>query len=216
MPLPLLHGPPPSLPGRLDRLADRWARLPPRVRLLAVIGLLLLFGSLQAGRLAQAQAQWGGAGERIWRATTTTSAGADVAGALEAVRLPRAAIPPTAVTGPRPDAAVLALPLVAGAILTEEHLSAAGPAAGLADDERLVPIPVDRDWGIEAGSVVDVWAIVDDGQDPAPLATSRPVLLLRDDGPRSMALVSLHEDQVAPATAVLARGRLLLTLRAGG
>lgn len=215
MPLPLLHGPPPPLPGRLDRLADRWARLPPRLRLLVVVGLLLLFGSLQAGRLAQAQAQWGGTGDRVWRATTSASAGTDVARSLQAVRLPRAAIPPTAVTGPLPDEAVLALPLVAGSILTAEHLSAAGPAAGLADDERLIPIPVDRDWGIEAGSVVDVWAIVDDGQDPSPLATSRPVLLLRDDGPRSVALVSLHEDQVAQATAVLSRGRLLLTLRGG-
>ncbi|CAN5207155.1 hypothetical protein BH23ACT9_BH23ACT9_38140 [soil metagenome] len=216
MPTSPLQGPPFALPRRVDRVADRWARLPPRVRLVLTCTALLLFGLLQAGRLAAAQAQWGGDGERVWRATATVGAGEDPGRTLRAVQLPRVALPAAAVTGPVPRGVVLALPLVEGAILTDTHLSPVGPAAGLAADERLVPIPVDRDWGIEAGSVVDVWAILDRSDPPAPLATARPVLQVRDDGPRPVALVALHQDDVAEATATLARGRLLLALRATG
>lgn len=213
MPTNPLQGPPLPLPGRLDRLADRWARMPPRVRLLVVVVLLVGFGAMQAGRLAQAQARWGGAGDRVWQATATTHAGGDVADFVAPVRLPAAALPPDAVTGPLPDRTVLALPLVEGTILTEVHLAAAGPAAGLPPDDRLLPIPIDRDAGIEAGSIVDVWAVEDAREDPEPIASGRSVLALREDGTRSVALVSVHEDDVAEATAVLARGRLLLTLR---
>ncbi|HUG84247.1 MAG TPA: hypothetical protein VMM13_06760 [Euzebya sp.] len=213
MPTSPLQGPPFALPRRLDRLADRWARLPPRLRLLVVVLLIVLFGGVQAARLAGAQARWGGPGAPVWQATATTAAGHDAAAAVQRVRLPRAAVPPNAVVGPLPPNTVLALPLVDGAILTDIHLSPSGPAVGLAPDERLLPIPVERSWGIEAGGVVDVWAIIDGREDTTPLATARPVLLLRDDGPRPVALVSLHQDSVAEATATLARGRLLLTLR---
>lgn len=214
MPTSPLQGPPFALPRRVDRLADRWARLPPRLRVILLLTAVLLFGGLQAGRLADAQARWGGEGAPVWRATTTAAAGHNAAQVVERIRLPRAAVPPTAITGRLPPSTVLALPLVEGAILTDIHLSPVGPAAALPPDERVVPIPVERAWGIEAGGVVDVWAVTDDREDPTPLATARPVLLLRDDGPRPVALVSLHEDAVAEATATLARGRLLLTLRA--
>lgn len=180
-----------------------------------VILLIMLFGSLQANRVATAQAQWGGRGEQVWRATRTVPAGQPVSDALRPIRLPRAAIPPTAITTAVDNAAVLAVPLVEGALLTELHLSPVGPAVALPDDERAVPIPVEQTWGIEPGIVVDVWAVVDSDQPPEALAQARPVLQLTDDGPRSVALVALHEDDVAATTATLARGRVLLTLRGG-
>lgn len=210
MPDPL-HGPPLALPRPLDRAAERWARLPPRIRVVAVVVAVLLLGGLQAARLAEAQARWGGPGHAVWRATATTPAGERPT--VERVRLPPAALPPGAVTRRPARDAVLSLPLVEGAILTDAHLSAAGPAAGLPPDARLLPVPVDRDWGIEAGSSVDVWAVLDGREATEPLATARPVVLLRAEGPRPVALLSLHVDDVAEAAAVLARGRLLLALR---
>ena len=210
MPDPL-QGPPLALPRPLDRAAERWARLPPRVRTVAVIGLVVLLGGLQAARLSAAQARWGGPGVVAWQATATSPAGGRPA--VERVRLPSAVLPPGAVTERPGMGAVLSLPLVEGAILTEVHLSPAGPVAGLPPDERLLPVPVDRDWGIEAGSSVDVWAVLDGRGATEPLATARPVVVLRDEGPRPIALVSLHADDVAEAAQVLARGRLLLALR---
>lgn len=180
-----------------------------------VIFLIMAFGALQANRLAAAQTQWGGQGEQVWRATRTVPAGQPVAGALRAIKLPRAAIPPTAVTTAVEKGAVLAVPLVEGALLTTVHIDPVGPAAALPDDERAVPIPVEQTWGIEPGSVVDVWAVVDNDEPPEALAQDRPVLQLSEGGPRSVALISLHEDDVAATTATLARGRVLLTLRGG-
>jgi hypothetical protein len=134
---------------------------------------------------------------------------------LEAVRLPRAAIPATAVTDRIAPGTVLSLPLVEGGLLTHVHLSPGGPAAGIAADERLVPIPVEATWGIEAGSVVDVWAVLGETAPPEPLASARPVLEVRQEGARLVALVSLHEDDVADATTSVSRGRVLLTSRGG-
>lgn len=178
--------------------------------------LMMAFVAWQANRLTAAQAQWGGAGERVWRATQTIAAGEALGTRVQPVRLPRAAIPQSAVTGPVDRVMVLSVPLVEGALLTQVHLSPVGPAVALPADQRAVPIPVERSWGIEPGVVVDVWAVLDRDATPEPLAQARPVLQLSQDGPRPVALVSLHQDDVAATTASLARGRVLLTLRAGG
>jgi hypothetical protein len=219
-----LTGPPPALPAPLDRLAERWARLRPRVRAAVVASVVLAFADGQAANVRAAQDRWGGAGEPVWRATATVPAGADVRGHLEQVRLPLAALPPDAVTAPLQDESVLAITLVEGAVLTRAHLSPAGPAGALPPDQRLVPIPVEASWGVEAGSVVDVWVVAadrpagapgDDGRGPQPVATARPVLQVAAQGGRAVALVALHADDVAATTAGLSRGGIVLTLRGG-
>ncbi len=209
----LLDGPPPALPGPLDRLAERWAMLRPRGRAVVGLAAVLVLMTAQGLHTASVQARWGGDPQLVWRATATIPAGQAPRQDLQRVRLPRAAVPATVVTGPLDPQAVLALPLAAGGLLTTIHLSPAGPAAGLSPDERLVPVPVQASWGIEAGSVVDVWAVDDLTADPAPLATARPVLQLRDDGPQPVALVSLDAGDVAAASRSLTRGRVLLTQR---
>jgi hypothetical protein len=210
-----LDGPMPALPRPLDRLADRWARVPPRTRLALGVLVVVLASWSHAARLDAAQARWGGPGDRVWRAVTTIPAGRDPARSLEPVRLPDAALPAGAVTGPVPRGAVLAITLVEGAVLTRTHLSPAGPAAGLAPDERLLPVPVEASWGIQAGALVDVWAAADDRGDPRPIASARPVVAVREDRGRVVALVSLPADDVAAATAGLSRGGVLLTSRGG-
>lgn len=215
MPSPL-QGPPPALPGPLDRLAERWARLPPRLRIAVVLLLVMLFGAWQANRLVAAQTQWGAAAVSVWRAVRTVPAGEPLDGVVRRVRLPQAAVPATAVTEPIDDDTVLSVALVEGALLTATHLSPVGPAVALPADERAVPVPVEAAWGIEPGVVVDVWAITDRDRPPEPLAQGRPVVQVSQDGPRQVALVALEETDVAATTASLARGRVLLTLRSGG
>lgn len=208
-----LHGPPPALPRPLDRLAERWARTAPRLRIALVVMLLMLFGAFQANRLAASQSQWGGQGERVWRATRTVGAGQPVGGAVRPVRLPRAAIPDTALTGALDRDAILAVPLVEGGILTRIHVDPIGPAVALPADMRAVPIPVEASWGVEPGILVDVWSVTTGDDAPQRLAQGRSVLSLNAEGPRPVALVAMHEDDVGAATAALARGRVLLTLR---
>ncbi|WP_370323683.1 hypothetical protein [Euzebya sp.] len=207
------HGPPPALPGPLDRAAERWAHLPPRLRIALVVAAVMLLGALQANRLNVVQTRWGGEGQLVWLASATVAAGQPVSGAVERVRLPAVAVPPGAVTGRLPDDASLSLPLVEGAVLTEVHLAAEGPAAALPSDQRVVPLPVDPAWGVEAGTLVDVWAVADRDRPPEPLAQARTIVQLTDDGPRPVALIAVQEDEVATITGALARGQVLVTLR---
>jgi hypothetical protein len=206
-----LQGRPPALPGPLDRLADRWARQPPRARWAALALVAALVVWAQGAHLAAVQARWGGPGVRVWVADRTVPAGADPRPALDPVRLPAGVVPPSAVTGGVPADALLSLPLVAGGVLTDVHLAPAGPAAGLADGERLVPVPVDAGWGVVAGARVDVWV---GGTDAAPrlLAEGRPVLQVAEDRVRPVALVAVDAGDVAAVTHALSRGEVLLAL----
>lgn len=206
-----LYGPPPPLPRRLDRLAEGWARLPPRARLMAwALLAIVVAGQCSAYRDGLA-ARWGGAGVEVWQATRTVPAGEDVAGALQQVRLPPVAVPPDPVTDVRPGQS-LTLPLLEGAVLTHAHISSVGPAAALAPGERLLPIPVQATWGIEAGAVVDVWAVDRSRGPPELLAEGLRVLAVDGDGGRAVALVAMPARDVGAATSAMGSGQLLLTL----
>ncbi|HVL98367.1 MAG TPA: hypothetical protein VM324_03655 [Egibacteraceae bacterium] len=205
-----LHGPYPALPRPLDAAAERWAALSPRVRLLAAVtAVVAVTGGLEA-RVQVAEDRWGGTPVRVLVAPADLPVGAPATG-LRRVGLPPAAVPPRAVVDPPPADAVLALALPEGAVLTAAHLDDRGPAAGLSEDLRAVPVPVEEGWLVTPGGWVDVW-VLGPGDEPATLvARSRPVLEVRDDGPAMTALVALHADnEVGPATAGLALGRLLL------
>lgn len=207
-----LQGPPFPLPGPLDRAAERWARLPPRLRVSICVGGFALLLVVQAAQMAGVRTQWGGAGQQVWRATQIIAAGTSPAGLLEGVTLPTAAVPRTAVSGAVDSAALLSVPLVEGAILTTQHLDPQGPAVALPQDERAVPIPVDVGWGIEDGGLVDIWASPDRETELDRLARDRVVLLLREEGRTTTALIAVPEEDVAAVTTALSRGTVLLTL----
>lgn len=207
--LDLLRGPYPALPRPLDALAERWARLRPRVRLAIA---LLCVGALGTGvgtRVRQAEARWGGPPVTVWVAVADTPVGE--VPELRRVELPPGAVPPRAATDGA-SGAPLALALPEGAVLTDIHLSSAGPAASLPADLRVVPIPVKDGWGVTAGGRVDVW-VLGAGEEPAArVATGRPVLeVKRDSVGEATALVGLATEEVAPATSGLALGQVLLT-----
>lgn len=207
-----LFGPPPRLPGAVDRLAEGWARLPPRVRLLSwAIAITILATQCSAYRDGLT-AQWGGEGVTVLQATHSVPAGADPTASVTEVRLPPVAVPPDPTTdlGDNPR---LTVPLLEGAVLTQAHLSPVGAAAALAPGDRLLPVPIDPAWGIEQGVVVDAWAVDRAAGPPRQLLTDRPVLAVQGYSGRQVALLSVPADKVAEATSVLSSGQLLLTLR---
>lgn len=206
-----LHGPYPALPRPLDAAAERWSSLRPRQRLVvAVLLLATLAVGLQA-RVTAAEHRWGGAPVPVLVATGDLPVGAPVT-AVRRVALPPDAVPATAVAEQPAEGAVLALALPEGAVLTARHLDPRGPAAGLDEGQRAVPVPIEEGWHITAGGWVDVW-VLSPGEEPATLvARSRPVLEVREDGSSPTALVALDGGtEVGPATTGLALGRLLLT-----
>ncbi len=203
-----LRGPLPILPRPLDAVNERWATLSSRTRLLAAVAALALAVGLAEARVQIAEARWGGTPVDVLVATSDLGPGADLA--VRGVTFPPGATPPGAVTT-APAGATLALALPEGAVLTEAHLDPAGPAAGLGDDVRVVPFPVESGWGVTAGGWVDVWVLGLDDVPATEVARARPVLkLTADDAGRATALVGLDVEEVGPATAGIAAGRVLL------
>jgi hypothetical protein len=203
----LLAGAHPALPRPLDALAERWAAATPRLRIAIVLLLVLSAGALIDARIRAAEHRWGGAPVTALVAESDLAVGAPLDG-LRRVRLPPLALParPLAVV---PSDAVLALALPQGAVLTAAHVAPSGPAAGLADGLRALPVPVQEAWGVTEGAWVDVWVLSIEGE-AALAASSRPVLELRGEGPDRTALLGLAVDEVTAVTAALGQGRVLL------
>lgn len=197
----------PALPRALDVVAERWAGLPPRGRTaLVVLGLIALLG-LSGARVRAIEERWGGEGVEVLVAPRNLPVGASVQ-ELRSVRLPPAALPARALSEAPVDA-VLSLGLPEGAVLTEAHVSASGPAAGLPQGLRALPVAVEESWGVAAGGWVDVWVLGEDGRALAA-ARARPILELRGEGAGTTALIGLAQDEVTAVTAGLANGRVVL------
>lgn len=204
----VLRGPHLRLPRPLDAISDWWSGRPPRLRV--VTAALLIVATLLAldARGRAVDARWGGAPVPVLIATRSLAVG-DAVTAVRRARLPPAAVPPGAVHDVGGDA-VLALALPQGAVVTRAHLDKRGPAAGLPEGMRAVPIPSEPGWGLVEGGWVDVWTL-GTGEEPSRLvAQRRPVLDIRDDAAGLTSLVGLSEDEVAAVTSGLALGRVLL------
>lgn len=204
----LLDGPHLALRRPVDGLAERVARLRPRVRaLLAALVALTVAAGVQL-RVAAAESRWGGPPVTALVATRHLPVGRAPEG-LRRRELPPDAVPPGAVASV-PAGATLALALPEGAVLTGSHLDPRGPAAGLEPGLRVVPFPVEESWAVSEAGWVDVW-MLGAGRRPATLvARSSPVVDVRDDGAAVTALVGLDARKVAAATSGLALGRVLL------
>lgn len=204
-----LDRPYPRLPGPLDAVSERWARLRPRVRMLfAVIAVLALAAAIQA-RVQRAEQRWGGPAVPVLVAQRDLPVGASDLD-LRRIRLPTAAVPPGAVERLPPEA-VLSHALPEGSVLTSAHLDPRGPAVGLAEGLRAVPIPVDEGWRIDEGGLVDVWVLGAGAEPAAQVAGGRPVLEVSGQDAGATALVGLTEEEVGPTSEGLALGRVLLT-----
>lgn len=202
-----LQGPPVALPRVLDRCSEQWWARSPRTRGALVLLAVLALVTATELRVALVRGQWGGPPRQALVATTDVSVGQ--VPRVRAVRLPPALVPANAPQHVA-DGARLAFALPEGAVLTRAHLSARGPAAGLSQDLRVVPVPVDPGWDVRAGGWVDVWAL-SPSAGSTRIAEHRPVLaVLSEDDPPS-ALVGLGTSEVAAAMRGFSDGEVLLT-----
>ena len=204
-----LHGPHPALPAALDRCSERWWRLRPRVRLLAVVAAVCCLMALDQWRVVHAQQRWGGPARRALVAIEHAHVGDRPR--LRAVALPPAMVPPDAPPAVDDDAR-LALALPKGAVLTRAHVSPRGPAVGLDPGLRVVPLPVPPGLEIGPGARVDVWVLAEGPDRSRPVARGRAVLAVSTaDGEDPVALIGLAAGEVAATVAGLAAGDVLLT-----
>jgi hypothetical protein len=203
-----LRGPHLRLVRPLDAASEWWSRRPPRIRM--VLAALIVVAGLLAvdSYVGSADARWGGPPQRVAIALRDLAVGDDLDD-VRFQRLPPDVVPAEAITE-IPQGAVLALALPRGAVLTSAHLDPRGPAAGLADGMRAVPVPTEPGWDVQQGGWVDVWTL-GTGDRPARLvAASRPVLQVREDPSGLTTLVGLTGDEVEAVTTGLALGRVLL------
>lgn len=204
-----IQGPPYVLPKGVDGLARRWVGLPPRLRFVLIVSVIIGGLLVSQARILRAESRWGGSPIAVLVATQ--DAGVGEVPHLDRVQLPPGAVPDTAVTEVPPGGRLSAA-LPEGAVLTQMHISPAGPAVALPAGARLVPVPVDEGWAIATGGYVDVWIQLSDLQDPALVATGRPVLDVRtDESGDQTALVSIQAENVTDLTAGLANGSVLLS-----
>ncbi|CAN5892844.1 hypothetical protein BH23ACT10_BH23ACT10_21530 [soil metagenome] len=198
-----------ALPALLDACSERWWRLPPRVRLLAIAALCGAVVLAAHGYVAQVQQRWGGPPRRALIAVDDVTVGGRPD--LRSVLLPPAMVPPDAPRSVEPDVR-LALALPKGGVLTRAHVSPRGPAVGLDPDLRVVPLPVEPGLDIGAGGVVDVWVLAATPGRSRRVASRRPVVgVTSDDGDDPTALVGLATSEVGAALRGLADGSVLLT-----
>lgn len=203
-----LAGAPPALPSALDRCSERWWLLPARTRHLVVLALVALAVTGGEWRVRRAQARWGGPPRPALVAVEASSVGDPPR--VRTVDLPPALVPtgaPRAVDGD----ARLALALPEGAVLTRAHLSPRGPAVGLPDGLRVVPLPVPAGPGIASGGRVDVWTLTSGPGTSQRIAVGRPVVAVSGEDDERVALVGLSTTEVAEAMRGLADGEVLLT-----
>lgn len=203
------HGPPWRWPGPLDHVAEWWARRPPRLRALVVALVTLAAAAAYGWQVARVDARYGGAPVPVLVATRDLAVGEPPDGVVRR-RLPPVAVPDDALREV-PDGQVVAVPLLAGGVLTAAHLDARGPAAAVAADQRVLPIPLEPTWAVEGGSFVDLWALAGDATEGVPVARSRHVLQVTGEGTRPVALVVLDHHEVAPVVAALAAGHLVVS-----
>lgn len=204
-----LSGPAPVWPGWVEAVAEGWAGLSARGRIvLGVSGVVLCLAAASSWAAGVAE-RWGGAPVTVLIAERTLVPGELVAD-VRAVELPPAAVPADAVTE-LPEQARLAFALPAGAVLMRAHLDPRGAGAALPPGVRAMPIPVEEGWGVRAGGWVDVW-VLGVGERPSRLVAEACTVLsvaTAETGPGT-ALVALPEDAVEQVAQGLTLGRVLL------
>ncbi|MFN2557808.1 MAG: SAF domain-containing protein [Nitriliruptorales bacterium] len=205
----LLHGPPPALPAALDRLCERWAYAPPRVRLVILLAALLIVLAV-AGRGA-ARSPWGPpTGVLVARSDLPAGhvlQGADLAVATWPSRLVPAGSPSEAseITGTH-----LAMGLPAGSLLTSTHLAAAGLAAGLPAGHVAVSVKLSDGVTVGSGQQVDLMTL-DRGGGAIRLASDARIL----SAEAGRVWIAVRRDEAPAAAAAAAQGEVGVALLPG-
>ncbi len=207
-----LRGAPVALPPRLDAAAERWWRLPPRVRGGILVTLVVLALAV-VGRGATAS-PWGPPRPVLVAASDLPGGHALVLGDARGAEWPADLVPADALTAEDlrgaptgPDAPRLAGPVRAGAPLARGDL-VTGVSGLVGDGEAAVAVPVDGLPTVTAGDRVDVVATRTDGTGQRVASAAR---VLAVDG--AFLWLGVPTDRVDAVAAGGAAGRLTLAVR---
>ncbi len=199
-------GAPLVLPPWLDALSDRWWGLPPRTRTIAAACLAV---TLLSGAALRTAASPYGTPVAVLVAAEDLPAGAELdAGAFQHTRWPGELVP----GGYRVDpTGTLTVPLPAGAILTDAHVTDRGLGGLLAATDSAVPLPAELVPPLPVGTVVQVVATGVDGA--GTVLADRAEVIAGDGG--SLWLAVPHAAAADVAAAGL-RGSVALAVRSSG
>lgn len=203
---PRLAGPPPVLPALVDRGLERWWRLPPRGRAVALIAILAVVAGGSVARVAQSPY---GPPVTVIVAARDLPVGATAAGATLPARRPAGLVPSDAITAVPADA-TLTLGVVTGTVLTSRHLQQGGPLAGLTAGSAGIAVPLDALPGLLPGRRVDLVATRADG---GGVVLATDVRVLGTDGDR--AWLAVPREAAPDVTAAVARGLLSVAVLPG-
>ncbi|MBW3561797.1 MAG: hypothetical protein KY437_04800 [Actinobacteria bacterium] len=195
----LLDGGPPTLPGALDAVAERWAALPPRVRF-AVASAAAVVILLVAGAGA-ARSPWGPPVD-VFVAARDLPAG-HLLSSEDLRRVPwPAELAPTRTVPPEGRTLTVGLP--AGTPLGDAHLGDGGLASLLEQDEAAFPLPGGDVAELRAGQRVDLVA-GDPGGAGLRLASEARVLTTAGD----IAWIAVQRDEAPALAGAAAWGRVV-------
>lgn len=170
-PTPPLTGPAFVLPSRIDRLAERWARLPWRLR--AAILLMVVCG-LMGWHIHRVSHARGNADtfKPVWIANETLVPGSEVAGKFRRISVPAPAVPELAITDEPSGAPVLTI--VSGTVATSAHFDGVNKAPPVPNGHRAVAVGTQDAELYAPGTRVDLW---DTRSDPPILAFEQLIVV---------------------------------------
>ncbi len=200
--LPRLLGPPVRLPGIVDRIAEGWWRLTPRVR--SLLGALAVLGALGAVLLRIALSPYGPP-TTVLVTTVELAAGATPSPSdVSPARWPAALLPPARpATRADLDGSRLTMDVTAGTVLTLAHLRDDGPLATLTRGSAAIPVPLTMLRGVTSGSRLDLVGVAGDG---SGRTIAREARVLAVDG--DTVWLEVTRDRAADVAAAALRGTL--------
>jgi hypothetical protein len=197
-----LDGAPFVAPAFLDRAAERWWQLPPRVRVLGMVAAVAL--TLAAGTVHLTTSPWG-APTTVLVAAHDLSVGQAIGpDDVRRADWPASLVPAGAVL--EPAGSVLA-PVPAGSILTDLHLGDGGIGDSLPPGRAAIGLPAELVSDLPPGATIDL--VAPDLDARGVILASRAVVLV-DDGTRVWVVVDHPE--AADVAAAAATGTITVVV----
>jgi Flp pilus assembly protein CpaB len=199
---PWLPGPPLRLPAVADRVAEGWWRLTPRARALLV--LLAAGVTLAAVLLRVVLSPYGSPVAVLVTAVDLAAGVVPDAADVTTASWPRTLLP-AAEAATREDLgrSRLTMDLIAGSVLTRDHLRDDGPLAELTAGAAAVAVPLGMLRGAGTGARLDLVTVAGDG---TGRSIARDVRVLAVEG--DTVWLEVARDRAADVAAAVLRGTL--------
>lgn len=155
----LFTGPALAWPPSLDRMAERWARLPWRMRAAIILVGAAAFLCWHVSRVNSVKAAMGNL-HHVWIAQDTITPGGEVAGKFVKRSVPGVLRPETAISDEPSVSPVLTI--VAGTVATSTHFEGVDRALSVPAGHRAVAIATGDADLFAPGSRVDLWDLTEE------------------------------------------------------